>query len=100
MHDTNQRNLFVKDYRALSHGCVRLHKPFELLEAFAEIEPKIDYEKSKMILDENKKTPYRLSQSIPVDIVYLTALVFPDGKVMFYDDVYGYDKMQLDVSKQ
>ena len=100
MHDTNQRNLFVKDYRALSHGCVRLQKPFELLEAFAEIEPKIDYEKSEAILKANKKTPYRLSKSIPVDIVYLTALVGKDGIVTFYDDVYGYDKMQLAVSKQ
>jgi len=100
MHDTNQRYLFVKDYRALSHGCVRLGKPFELLEAFAEIEPKIDAERSKQILKENKKTPYRLSKSIPVDIVYLTALAAKDGTVMFYDDVYGYDKIQLEVSSQ
>ena len=40
MHDTNERYLFVKDYRALSHGCVRLSKPFDLLDTFAEIEPK------------------------------------------------------------
>ncbi len=100
MHDTNQRYLFVKDYRALSHGCVRLGKPFELLEAFAEIEPKIDAERSKQILEENKKTPYRLSKSIPVDIVYLTALVDKDGTVSFFDDVYGYDKLQLKLSKQ
>ena len=33
------------------------------------------YEKAKKILEENKKTPYRLSKSIPVDIIYLTALV-------------------------
>ena len=99
MHDTNQRYLFVKDYRALSHGCVRLGKPFELLEAFAEIEPKIDAERSKQILKENKKTPYRLSKSIPVDIVYLTALVAKDGTVSFFDDVYGYDKLQLKLSK-
>jgi len=99
MHDTNEKYLFVKDYRALSHGCVRLHKPFELLETFAQIEPKIDYEKSKKILKANKKTSYRLSKTIPVDIVYLTALVKNDGTIMFYDDVYGYDKMQLEVSK-
>lgn len=100
MHDTNQRNLFVKDYRALSHGCVRLGKPFDLLDTFAQIEPKIDSEKSKMILEKNKKTPYRLGKSIPVDIVYLTALVHKDGTIVFSEDVYGYDKMQLDVSKQ
>lgn len=100
MHDTNQRYLFVKDYRALSHGCVRLGKPFELLETFAEIEPKIDAERSRQILEKNKKTPYRLSRSIPVDIVYLTTLVDEDGTVMFYDDVYGYDKIQLETVRQ
>jgi murein L,D-transpeptidase YcbB/YkuD len=100
MHDTNEKYLFVKDYRALSHGCVRLHKPFELLETFSKIEPKIDYEKSQKILASNKKTPYRLTKTIPVDIIYLTAVVGKDGTVMFYDDVYGYDKMQLDASKK
>lgn len=100
MHDTNQRNLFVKDYRALSHGCVRLHKPFELLDTFAQIEPKIDAERSKKILAKNKKTPYRLTKSVPVDIIYLTALVDYNGTVMFSDDVYGYDKMQLNTSKK
>lgn len=100
MHDTNQRYLFVKDYRALSHGCIRLGKPFNLLETFSEIEPNINYEKCQSILVENKNTPYRLRQTIPVDIVYLTALTPKDGTVLFYDDVYGYDKMQLAVSKQ
>ena len=95
MHDTNERYLFVKDYRALSHGCVRLSKPFDLLDTFAEIEPRIDAAKAKIILDENKKTPFRLSQTVPVDIVYLTALVDKDGTVRFFDDVYGYDKLQL-----
>jgi len=41
-----------------------------------------------------------LSKSIPVDIVYLTALVGKDDTVMFYDDVYGYDALQLKLSKQ
>jgi murein L,D-transpeptidase YcbB/YkuD len=100
MHDTNQRYLFVKDYRALSHGCVRLSKPFDLLDTFAEIDPRIDAEKSKTVLATNKKTPYRLTHSIPVDIVYLTTLVDTDGTVMFYDDVYGYDALQLKLSKQ
>ncbi|NOR55870.1 MAG: L,D-transpeptidase family protein, partial [Sulfurovum sp.] len=99
MHDTNQRNLFVKDYRALSHGCVRLGKPFELLETFATIEPRIDFEKAQKILEQNKKTPYRLSQTIPVDIIYFTALVDTNDTVMFFDDVYGYDKMQVEASR-
>ena len=95
MHDTNEKHLFVKDYRALSHGCIRLHKPFDLLEVISQIEPRINFEKAEKILYKNKKTPYRLSKTIPVDVVYLTALADANGTVMFYDDVYGYDKLQL-----
>lgn len=30
LHDTNSKGAFAKDYRFLSHGCVRLEKPIEL----------------------------------------------------------------------
>jgi murein L,D-transpeptidase YcbB/YkuD len=99
MHDTNQPELFSKDVRSLSHGCVRLHKPVDLLETFSTMDPKIDFEKAQATLDHNKKTPIRLSQSIPIDIIYLTAWVKDDGSINFRDDIYGYDKMQLATSK-
>jgi murein L,D-transpeptidase YcbB/YkuD len=79
----------------LSHGCVRLDKPFDLLETFSNIDPKIDFEKAQYILEKNKKTPIRLTHSIPIDLIYLTAWVDFDGTVEFRDDIYGYDKMQL-----
>ena len=99
MHDTNQPYLFDKDERAMSHGCVRLHKPVELLETFSIMDKKIDFEKSKKVLEKNKKTPLRLSQAIPVDIIYLTTWVDSEGVVSFRDDIYGYDKMQLSTMK-
>lgn len=100
MHDTNQKHLFSKDIRALSHGCVRLHKPIDLLERFSEMDPKINFEKSKKTLEGNKKTPLRLSNSIPVDVIYLTTWVDLDGAIQFRDDVYGYDKLQLSTYKK
>ncbi len=99
MHDTNQHNLFSKDVRSLSHGCVRLHKPVELLETFSIMDPKIDFEKAQATLEHNKKTPLRLSHSIPIDTIYLTTWVDEDGNVAFRDDIYGYDKMQLAVTE-
>lgn len=99
MHDTNQPKLFSKDVRSLSHGCVRLHKPVELLETFSIMDPKIDFEKAQKTLEHNKKTPLRLSHSIPIDMVYLTTWVENDGTVNFRDDIYGYDKMQLSPAK-
>ncbi len=95
MHDTNQRNLFEKDVRSLSHGCVRLHKPFELLETFSKIDTVINFEKSQKILEHNKKRAFRLSKTVPVDMIYLTTWVDKNGIVQFRDDVYGYDKLQL-----
>jgi len=95
MHDTNQKNLFVKDKRALSHGCVRLHKPRELLKNFADLDPRLDFKKAQETLKHNKKTPIRLSHAVPVDLVYLTTWVEMDGTVHFREDIYGYDDMQL-----
>ncbi len=99
MHDTNQPYLFSKDVRALSHGCVRLHKPVDLLETFSVMDSRIDFAKSTKVLENNVKTPLRLSNSIPVDIIYLTTWVDGDGTIQFRDDIYGYDKLQLATAK-
>jgi len=95
MHDTNAKSLFKKDIRAFSHGCIRLHKPFELLETFSTMDSKVDFKKATKILEHNRKTPIRLAKSIPIDIVYLTTWVDADGSIEFRDDIYGYDKLQL-----
>ncbi len=99
MHDTNQKNLFSKDKRSLSHGCVRLHQPVQLLETFSKMDSKIDFEKAEKTLEHNKKTPLRLSHSIPIDMVYLTTWVANDGSINFREDIYGYDAMQLSTEK-
>ena len=38
-----------------------------------------------------------MSHPIPVAIFYETARVGDDGKVYFYNDIYGYDKEMEDV---
>jgi len=43
MHDTSGKYLFKKEKRKLSHGCIRLEKPMELLENISDI----NYKKSK-----------------------------------------------------
>jgi len=91
--------MFSKDLRALSHGCVRLHKPVDLLELFSKMDHKIDFKKSQYTLKENKKTSLRLSKSIPIDIIYLTTWIGSDGSVNFRDDIYGYDEIQTNTKK-
>ena len=95
MHDTNEPYLFSKETRALSHGCVRLHRPVDLLKIFSTIDKNIDFDKAENILEENKKTILRLSTTVPVDMIYITVWANEDGIVQFRDDIYGYDKLQL-----
>ncbi|CAA6800052.1 MAG: Unknown protein [uncultured Sulfurovum sp.] len=95
MHDTPAKSLFNKNKRAYSHGCIRLHKPRELLKTFASFNSNLDYEKSKNILKGKDKTYYSLKETVPVDVVYLTAWVDYDGQIQFRNDIYNYDKMQL-----
>ncbi|EIF50454.1 murein L,D-transpeptidase [Sulfurovum sp. AR] len=95
MHDTPTKNLFNRNVRAFSHGCIRLSKPIELLETFSTFNDTIDFEKAQERLKGKRKEFLALTQRVPVDVVYLTAYVDYDGVLQFRDDIYGYDKMQL-----
>lgn len=95
MHDTPAKSLFNKNKRAYSHGCIRLHKPRELLKTFASFNTNVDYTKAKKILKGKEKTYYNLKEPVPIDVVYLTAWVDYDGQLQFRNDIYNYDTMQL-----
>ena len=100
MHDTPNKNLFNRNKRAFSHGCIRLHKPRKLLETFSTFNENVDFEKSQKRLKGKKKAYLKLNSKVPVDVVYLTAYVDYDGVLQFRNDVYGYDKMQLQSYRQ
>lgn len=100
MHDTPNKNLFNRSSRAFSHGCIRLHKPRELLKTFSTFNESVDFEKSQKRLKGKKKAYLNLTSQVPVDVVYLTAYVDYEGVLQFRNDVYGYDKMQLQSYRQ
>jgi len=100
MHDTPNKNLFKKSKRSFSHGCIRLHKPRELLRTFSTFNESVDFEKSQKKLKGKSKGYLALDTKVPVDVVYLTAYVDYDGVVQFRNDIYGYDKMQLQSYRQ
>lgn len=53
MHDTNHRELFVNNYRALSSGCVRIQKPLPLAEYL--LKDKLKKEKVKELVPQKGK---------------------------------------------
>lgn len=95
MHDTPNKKLFQRNSRAFSHGCIRLHKPRDLLKTFASFNSTVDFNKSQQRLKGKKKEYLNLENQVPVDVIYLTAYVDYDGVLQFRKDIYGYDKMQL-----
>ena len=94
MHDTPTKNLFNKDVRAFSHGCIRLGEPMELFKIFASFDSAINLAHANKVLKGNSETNIALKNSVPVDIVYLTCWMNQDGELQFREDVYGYDAMQ------
>jgi len=100
MHDTPNKRLFNRNVRAFSHGCIRLHKPRELLRTFSTFNDSVDFERSQKILKGKKKAYLKLNNQVPVDVVYLTAYVNDKGILQFRNDIYGYDKMQFQSYRQ
>ena len=100
MHDTPNKRLFNRNKRAFSHGCIRLHKPRELLKTFSTFNETVDFEKSQKKLKGKRKAYLNLTNQVPVDVIYLTSYVDYEGVLQFRNDVYGYDKMQLQSYRQ
>jgi L,D-transpeptidase YcbB len=86
-HDTPNGELFNKDVRAFSHGCIRLEHPEQLAE-FALGWP-LDKIEDAMHNGPNNRS-VKLPRKIPVYIVYTTAYI-RDGKLYFGNDLYDRD---------
>lgn len=91
MHDTPHRELFARDVRAFSNGCIRLEKPralAEILLAGQASDPAAAYDGW---LATGKERRVDLARTIPVHIVYRTAWFDDDGTARYRPDVYGRD---------
>ena len=93
LHDTDNKSLLSRRYKIYSSGCIRLEKPFELVDTLLEHTRK-SYSQSKIdeILESNKATTIGLKKRIPVHILYFTVYE-EDGLAYFKNDIYLYDKI-------
>jgi L,D-transpeptidase YcbB len=87
LHDTPNDELFKKDVRAFSHGCIRLEKPAELAQWV--LGWPADRVQQAMENGANNKQ-VNLPHKIPVYIVYFTAFV-ENGELAFGNDLYERD---------
>jgi len=87
MHDTPAKSLFNKQYRAYSHGCIRLHDPQAMAAAV------LGTSKSTINarIKPGKNKTEKLSVKVPVYVSYFTAWPQEDGSIKYFADMYGRD---------
>src|SRR6201994_4073756 len=92
-HDTPDKQLFAKEDRAFSHGCMRVQYPDQYASVLLNIAMP-----GEKYTPERVRSMYGLGEidlkfptPIPVNITYQTAFVDDGGKLEFRKDIYGRD---------
>ena len=93
LHDTDNKSLLERRYKIYSSGCMRVDKPFDLMNILlAHVKGSYSEVRIQEILDTMKPTTLKLTKPIPVHILYFTVYK-EDGLAYFKNDIYLYDQM-------
>ena len=95
LHDTPSRELFSRNQRTYSSGCIRISNPVELAEYLLKHDPKWNKDTIKTASTSGKQRVVNLPQEVPVYLLYWTAWVDADGLLHFRDDIYQRDKPMM-----
>jgi murein L,D-transpeptidase YcbB/YkuD len=87
LHDTPSKNLFSRDDRRISHGCIRVENPQKL----AALLMRQPIDAINQAIATSSTTRSDLPEPVPVFVVYETAFADVDGRLQFRADVYGRD---------
>jgi murein L,D-transpeptidase YcbB/YkuD len=89
LHDTPSRDLFERDSRAFSSGCIRVENPMELAEHLLGSERA--RERLEALVASGRTETVFLDKPMTVMLLYWTAEVDAAGRVSFFPDVYQRD---------
>jgi murein L,D-transpeptidase YcbB/YkuD len=100
-HDTPDKNLFAKEERAFSHGCMRVQNPDQYAATLLNITmPNERYTPEKIrSMYGHSEIDLKFPTPIPVNITYQTAFVDDAGKLQFRKDIYGRDAAMINLLK-
>ncbi len=94
LHDTNSRGLFRKNVRAFSSGCLRVQNPDLLAQHVMQNTAYASAGHLRKKLQSGSTRYLRVTEGLPVYIVYWTAWVDADGQLQQRDDIYQKDELQ------
>jgi murein L,D-transpeptidase YcbB/YkuD len=91
LHDTPAKELFQREVRDYSSGCIRLADPFDF--AYRLLERQMDNPRPYFdgLVDSGRQTRVRLETQVPVHLVYFTAYPDATGVMQYRRDIYGRD---------
>ena len=96
IHDTPSKRLFMNDVRAYSHGCVRLHEPFDLAKSILETDMhEVQSDTLDSLVHRGTQRVLELEEPFEVFIEYFTATGDSSGAIRFHPDIYGRDEKFL-----
>ncbi len=114
LHDTSSKEIFDRNDRGVSHGCVRVDNPYNLAQfvlgdkdekllediresmGLNEVDETTEIPDDKALTNKPQKVKMRtldIKPSVPLFITYYTLYKDEQGKIEDYPDVYGYDSV-------
>jgi Uncharacterized protein conserved in bacteria len=100
IHDTPSRGYFAREDRALSSGCVRVEKPFDLAVLLLSDTPDWVSTRIRDTMKQDKEETVRLKTPVDVMLIYLTAWTNGKDRIQFRKDVYQIDENVLEALNQ
>jgi murein L,D-transpeptidase YcbB/YkuD len=90
MHDTPEHDLFIRPFRGLSHGCMRVADPRRLAAVLLAQDKGWSEQQVDSLLSGGTRE-VELTTRIPVHMTYFTAMVDRQGNLRTFGDLYGLD---------
>lgn len=91
-HDTETKEVFQTNNRALSHGCIRLADAEKMANYLLRNASTWTPERIQAAMNSGKEQYVKITKPVPVSITYLTAWVDEFGELHFRNDIYGHDR--------
>ena len=99
LHDTNSPNLFQKDDRTLSSGCVRLFEPRRIANFILGKNKNWSEDRLDSYLVKGKTREVNAIEPVPVYLYYFTIWKNKNGELVYGQDIYDLDQELINVLK-
>lgn len=96
IHDTTERDQFVRTRRDFSAGCIRVQDPLALAAWVLEGQDEWDRDRIDAVAAGSAPRVVWLDERIPVHIAYWTVVGDSDGQVRYLNDLYRRDSGVID----